>query len=344
MASTEERRGVPFRSLAWVGLVFVGLGCVGAWIAYFELLHYRRCAVEHLPAETELAARLDVEQVVLFEPMRRHLLPLIDRLPIGAGPSALGQGRLLRLRRDAGVNLGLDLREILIATTRDRRWVLVLGGLFPHTLLPGLARVLTSETSAGWTRVGDILEFAPSGAALGQAADGVLILASDRSTLAAALPSSERFAELGLAREGAGGARLSQAAIEEWAASGAPWLGAVRSAGLELRLAQQIEIDVQLELRDEAAARLVTGLAQPRLLSSDPSPTKRPLTDALDPWGLLARADHIETTGTTVKFVTSWRQTELDRAARDLAAWLERRLAAKPDRPLGAVDPRTRLR
>jgi len=271
---------------------------------------------------------------------------LIDRLPIGAGASpqtnSLGPGRLLRLRRDAGVNLGLDLREILIATTRDRRWVLVLGGLFPHAVLPGLERVLASETGAGWTRVGDTLEFAPSGAALGQAADGVLILASDRSALAAALPSSQRFAELGLAREGAGGARLSQAAIEQWAPSGAPWLGAVRSAGLELRLAQQIEIDVQLELRDEAAARLVSGLAQHPRPSGDPSPTKRPLPDALDPWGLLARSEHAETTGTTVKFVTTWRQTELDRAARDLAAWLERRLAARPERPIGAAEEGTR--
>jgi hypothetical protein len=343
MASSEERRGVPFRRLAWVGLVFIGLGCVGAWIAYFELLHYRRRAVEHLPAETVFAARLDVEQVVLFEPMRRHLLPLIDRLPIGAGAAsqsnALAESRLLRLRRDAGLNLGLDLREVLIATTRDQRWVLVLGGLFPRTLLPQLERALESEGRAGWAIVGDSIEFAPSGAALAQATDGALVLASDRSTLAAALPSSERFRELGLPREGPGSARLSGTALAQWAsgASGPPWLGEIRSAELGLRLARQIEIDVELELRNEVAARAVTALVEHGLPPTAGMPTDGPPSDALDPWGLLARAVHPETTGTTVKFMSSWRQAELDRAARDLAAWLERRFLAAPSRQVGAA-------
>jgi len=345
MASAEERRGVPFRTLAWAGLIFIGLGCVGAWVAYFELLHYRRCAVEHLPAETEFAARLDVEQVVLFDPVRRHLLPLIDRLRIGAEPSSqtgtLTEGRLSRLRREAGVNLGLDLREILVATTRDQRWVLVLGGLFPHTLVPKIERALQTETGTGWTRVGDTLEFAPSGAALGQAADGALILASDRGALATALPSSERFRGLGLAREGAGGARLSGAALlEEWvsAAAGPPWLRTVQSAGLSLRLARQIEIEIQLELRDEVAAQAVARLAERRLPHTDRSPAVGPPPEGLDPWGLLAHAVNTEVTGNTVKFMSSWRQTELDRAARDAAAWVERRLFARPRRPPGAAD------
>jgi hypothetical protein len=353
MASREERRGVPFRSLAWAGLALIALGCAGAWLAYSELLHYRRCAVEHLPAQTELAARVDVEQVVLFDPIRRHLLPLIDRLPIGTEPtppsSALAEGRLSRLRREAGLNLGLDLREILVATTLDQRWVLVLGGLFPRSLLPKLERALQSETREGWRRSGDTLEFEPSGVALGQAADGALILASDHLALAAALPSTERFRELGLAREGAGGARLSGAALAEWAASagGPPWLDSVQSAGLSLRLAREIEIDVALELRDAAAVGVVTGLPQHhlpgeqnRLPAAAPSPTIRPAAEALDPWGLLAHAERTEVEATTVKFVSSWRQTELDRTARDAAAWLERRLFRKASGPWGASDAR----
>jgi hypothetical protein len=353
MASREERQGVPFRSLAWAGLALIALGGAGAWLAYSELLHYRRCAVEHLPAETEFAARLDVEQVVLFDPIRRHLLPLIDRLPIGAEPTAPSrtpaEGRLSRLRREAGLNLGLDLREILVATSRDQRWVLVLGGLFPLPLLPKLERALQRETPEGWARVADTLEFSPSGVALGQAADGALVLASDRRALAAALPSTEQFRELGLAREGTGGARLSGAALEEWAAAagGPPWLASVQSAGLNLRLARDIEIDVVLELRDAAAARVVTGLAQhhrpdaqDRLPAAAPSPTLGPATDALDPWGLLAHAERTEMAGTTVNFSSSWRQTELDRTAREAAAWLERRLFRKGSGPLGATDAR----
>lgn len=344
MASTDERRGVPFRSLAWAGLAFIGLGCVGAWLAYRELLHYRRCAVEHLPAGTEFAARLDVEQVVLFDPVRRHFLPLLDRLPIGSEPSThaskLAEGRSSRLRNQAGVNLGLDLREILFATSQDQRWVLVLGGLFPRGVLPKVERALQSEPRGGWARVGDTLEFEPSGATLGQAADGALILASDRLALASALPSSERFRELGLAREGSGGARLSGAALQEWASAlgGPAWLSAVESAGLSLRLARQIEIDVRLQLRDEATATVVSRLAAHQLPPSAPSPTIQPTDDALDPWGLLAHAERSEATGTTVKFVSSWRQAELDRAARDSAAWLERRLFSPPSRPGGAAN------
>src|SRR6185295_7585221 len=113
MSSTHERRGVSFRSLAWVGLILTVLGGVGAWAAYRELIHYRRCAVEHLPADTQFLVRLDVEQVVLFEPLRRHLLPVLDRLPLTAKqqtPSAPAPDRLTRLR-EAGLNLGLDLRE-----------------------------------------------------------------------------------------------------------------------------------------------------------------------------------------------------------------------------------------
>jgi len=338
MSSTDERRGVSFRNLAWVAVSFIAVACAGAWVAYLHLIHYRRCAVEHLPAETDFAARLDVEQVVLFDPVRRQLLPLIDRLPLAAQreteTAASAPDRLTRLRQVAGLNLGLDLREVLFATSSDRRWVLVLGGLFPHALLPGLERTLQSEAAAGWLRVGDSLEFAATGAALGQAADGTLILASDRAALEAALPSSQRYRALGLSREGAGGARVSRAALAEWAAgSSTPWLDGVDSVGLSLRLAREIEIDAQVETRDEHAARALTALVEHGPAVSTPLGDHDLRAGRLDPWGLLARAQSIEASGTTVKFVSVWRQPELDRTARELAAWLQRRLSAVTPSP-----------
>jgi hypothetical protein len=338
MSSTGERRGVSFHSLAWVAVSFIALACAGAWVAYRHLIHYRRCAVEHLPAETDFAARLDVEQVVLFDPVRRHLLPLIDRLPLATQreteAAVPAPDRLTRLRQEAGLNLGLDLREVLFATSSDRRWVLVLGGLFPHALLPALERTLQSEAAAGWTRVGDRLEFAATGAALGQAADGTLILASDRAALEAALPSSQRYRALGLSREGAGGARVSRAALGAWAAgSVSPWLDGVESVGLSLRLVREIEIDAQVEARDEAAARALTALVERRPVLSNPLMDRDLRAGSLDPWGLLARVQSIEASGTTVKFVSFWRQSELDRTARELAAWLQRRLSAATPSP-----------
>jgi hypothetical protein len=332
MASREERRGTSFRKLAWAGVLFTAVAGAGAWVAYARLVHYRRCAVEHLPPGAELVARLDVEQVVLFEPVRRHLIPLIERLPLAAAPSGAGApelDRTSRLRRDAGLNLGLDLREILVATAPGGRWVLVLGGLFQQGLVSGIARELTEEAATGWRRADDALEVAPSGAALAQASDGALLLASDRALLAATLPSSTRFRELGLEREGAGSARVPSSVLDRWAAEGgAPqWLGAIESAALELRLSREIEVDVRLQLRDGSAATALVALAEHHLPSTAADDIGDPSAAGLDPWGFLARAKELQTSGNTLQFVSVWRQAELDRAARDFAAWLERRLS-----------------
>jgi hypothetical protein len=338
MASTEERREISFRKLAWAGVIFTALASAGAWVAYARLVHYRRCAVEHLPPDTELVARLDVEQVVLFEPVRRHLIPLIDRLPLGSPPAAANaeaEPRIARLRREAGLNLGLDLREVLVATAPGGRWLLVLGGLFRQGLVPAIERELTGEGATGWRRVGAALEFTPSGAAFAQAPDGTLLLASDRALLETTLPSSTRFRDLGLAREGAGSALIPRAVLDRWAAEGEGprWLGTIESAALDLRLSREIEVDVRLGLRDEPSAEALAALA-----AHQPAPTAA--SDALDysagrldPWGFLARAIHPQLSGNTFQFVSIWRQTELERAARDFAAWLERRLFAASSIP-----------
>jgi hypothetical protein len=336
MVSTEERRGISFRKLAWAGVIFTALASVGAWVAYAQLVHYRRCAVEHLPPETQLVARLDVEQVVLFEPVRRHLIPLIDRLPLGsATANTEAEPRLTRLRRDAGLNLGLDLREVLVATTPGGRWVLVLGGLFRHGLVPAIERELQGEAASGWRRVGDALEFTPSGAAFAQATDGALLLASSRALLDASLPSSARFRELGLEREGAGSALIAGPVLDRWASEGEGprWLGTLQSAALALRLSREIEIEVHVALRDGPSAAALAARAGH---APAPSSAERALdssADSLDPWGFLARATHPQLSGNTLQFVSVWRQTELDRAARELAAWLERRLSAASSSP-----------
>lgn len=338
MASTEERRGISFRKLAWAGVIFTALASAGAWVAYAKLVHYRRCAVEHLPPNTQLVARLDVEQVVLFEPVRRHLIPLIDRLPLGSAPaaaSAEAEPRILRLRRDAGLNLGLDLREVLVATAPGGRWVLVLGGLFRQGLVPAIERELQAEAASGWRRAGDALEFTPSGAALAQAQDGALLLASSRALLEASLPSSTRFRELGLEREGAGSALIPGAVLDRWAAEGdgPRWLATLQSVALDLRLSREIEIDVRVGLRDAASAEALAARAKHPPALPAPEGALDSSADELDPWGFLARATHSQLSGNTFQFVSVWRQTELDRTARELAAWLERRLSAASSSP-----------
>src|SRR5262245_12328516 len=124
-----ERRPVPARVLAFAGAGVAAALVLVAFVAYRELIHYERRAIEHVPEGAELALRVDLEQVVLFDPVRRHLLPLLDRAPLGDAPVE-PVSRLLRLR-EAGVNLGMDLREVVFARIEPGAgWLLALGGIF----------------------------------------------------------------------------------------------------------------------------------------------------------------------------------------------------------------------
>lgn len=326
----QERQSVSFRRLAWLGALLLAVAAAGAYVAYVELLQYRRSAAEHLPPNTMFAARLDVEQVMLFDPVRRHLLPLIEVLP----PAPAGrdraehaaQTRLTRLR-SAGLNLGLDLRELVVATTADHGWLIALGGLFPEAGMVGaIERVLQEESVGGWQRLDDRLEFAPSGAVLAQAADGTLLLASERSTLASALPPSARYRTLGLAREGAGGAALAAATSPPWAAYPGPpnWLAARQVTG-SLRLDRDLELTVSIDVGDTARARAL--LAEARRWASAGAGSSGDLpAGASDPGGFWARTRSVELDGTSLKLLSSWRTSDVDRSARELAAWVRRQL------------------
>ncbi len=325
----QERQAVSFRRLSWLAALLAALAALGAYVAYAELLHYRRRAAEHLPADTLFAARVDVEQVLLFEPVRRHLLPLVEELPPPAQPALPeAPGRLARLRA-AGLNLGLDLREIVVATTAGGGWLVALGGMFPEQgLLAVVEQVLHDENVGGWRRVDAGLERSPAGALRAQAEDGTLILASERATLAAALPASSRHRELGLEREGAGGAALAPQAASAWAYPGPPeWLSDARVLA-SLRLARDAELELRVDMGDAARARALAEqtrrwISLPSAGESHDLPAGRE-----DPEGLWARTRTLEVEGTTVKLLSSWRPAELDRRARELAAWARRQLAA----------------
>lgn len=326
----QDRQGVSFRRLSWLAALLTAVTLAGAYVAYAELLHYRRRAAEHLPANTVFAARLDVEQVMLFDPVRRHLLPLIEVLPPAPARRAHAeqdaQTRLARLRA-AGLNLGLDLREIVLATTADRGWLIALGGLFPEQgMLTAIERVLHEENVGGWQRLDARLEFTASGAVLAQAEDGTLLLASERGTLTAALTATTRYLDVGLAREGAGGATLTAEAASRWRAYPGPpsWLSAARVVA-EVRLGRDVELELGLEVGDAAKARALADQARQWAALGDGSPGNLPAGGS-DPAGLWARTRRVEAHGTTVKLLSFWRTSELDRNARELAAWVRRQL------------------
>jgi hypothetical protein len=251
-----------------------------------------------------------------------------------------GQGRLARLR-NAGFNIAVDLREILIADVSEPPgWVVVLGGLYDADgFVPAAEAVLRAEDATGVTRVGDTLRFAPWGVMLGQAADGSLIIASDPTALAAALPASEHSARLGLTGEGAGELFATSEWLRTERARLAPstsqpiWLGLLRSVGLTLQLGSDLHLDGRLEASSPGHVMQLQAELEGWRQAQQLTAPSVPQAD----WGgeraILARAQIGQATGSTVLFSSSWERAEFDRAVRSWASWLERRLAPPTPTP-----------
>lgn len=301
-----------------------------AWFAYRELIHYERRAIEHVPAGAELALRVDVEQVVLFEPVRRHLLPLLDRALLGDVARPPSSPRLVRLR-EAGVNLALDLREVVFARLGPGAgWVLALGGIFgTEPLLPRIEQALRQEPGIRWSSERGMIILQPSGVALGQANDGTLLIARDAALLERALPPSRSYEAVGLGPSGA-------------AALGAlgSWLRVLGSASAEdpdsratlLRASARLELGDPLVLSAEIehAAPIDVAAVHREIRAWLGAPADDVNFAPQADWGgeraLAARARLISSAPTRVSVWTTWERDEVDRAARSLAAWLEPRL------------------
>lgn len=342
--AARDRRAISFRSLALVGVVLAVCAGIGAYIAYRELIHYERRAVDHLPLGTAAVARLDLEQVVLFEPVRRYLLPVLSEVPLAeedrGGPSGGVRRDRLASLRESGINLAFDLRELMVAVVAPTGgWVVVLGGLFEREgMVDAIERLLTQE-GVRCTRTGPTLRFDFWGTALGQAQDGTLILASSPAVLESALPATRRYAELGVTRDGAGGVFFAPRQLRRWLGASASLLGNTWLDKLQ-RFSVTMELgDEQLELvgRFDVAAPpdldSVTRGIEGWLGAYDSLTQFVPKAD----WGgeraVLARARLSKATDTSLLLSSTWEQTEFERGVRSLAAWLERRLELPPPPP-----------
>lgn len=180
-----------------VGGVFALLLAAGVSLGVF--IHGRYVAAErviarHLPADAALVLRWDVEKVTTFEPTRRYLLPLVDqpRTTTDEPAPASADGRTERLRKASGMSLGRDLRELAVVVgPGGDDWMIAVGGSFPKgQLLPASQPVLAAE-GWHWTSGPAGALVAPEGVALGQAADGTVLLASSGGLLARALPAAK---------------------------------------------------------------------------------------------------------------------------------------------------------
>jgi hypothetical protein len=303
------RGGAVRWTLVWAVFAVTLLAAMGGGAyVYFVLLRYERVVAHHVPPMAVGAARLDVEQAIVYEPVRRHLLPVIDE---GLASSPEHADGLERLQAATRINLGRDLREVLFASGPEGDdWVVVFGGMFPRDgVISGLAELLRKR-GGGWDVHPD-RAIGPGGIGIGQATDGSIALASSVVWLEAALPSRDPHVELGLPREGPGAAALDLDRM-------LPGAG-MRRATAELELGSPMSIDLRVEVVPGAGAAPRERVIE--LLSSE-SPSGNPVLDEIELRQALTNAgpDRLEAT-------IAWERTEMDRIAALVAdelrgAWL----------------------
>jgi hypothetical protein len=305
----EARRagGLGHRSVFTVFALSIAAAFVGGILIYYKFVAYGRVAARHLPEDTVLAARIDVETLLISDPVRSRLLPLFDQGVVGQGTL---KPRHDRFRAHTGVELGRDLREIVLGVSKTG-WVIVFGGKFPRTgLVEGLQTTLDEEHTAARSAQG-VLQV-QDGPAVGQAMDGALVVASDAPRLAAALRGGEAYLKLGLPPEGAGGfALLVREPIP-------PGFEAFQSVAGSIQLGSTMEVDVAVHLRPSQTAEpaaVARAFAALGAAAPPKSQAQRPLDHAqISP----RRPDEV-----AVKL--SWTRPELDAGA----AWLGELLRAQ---------------
>jgi len=217
VARTDRGGALSFPVVMAVFGVLLALGVALGVTIHRRYVGFDRVAAHHVPSDTTLVVRWDVDKIALFEPTRRFLLPLLDAPRSGAPNSASAAtveslaGRRARFAHESGTLMNRDLREaVALFGPGAHDWAVILAGAFSQVdLLEAAARTLQQE-GWPWRRIAADRLVSPEGAALGRTADGALILASNLSRLDAVLVRRPALPEV--PRVGAGSLRLVPAA------------------------------------------------------------------------------------------------------------------------------------
>lgn len=309
-AAARPRLPVSHR-IVWLGLVALALVILGVFgTGYWVLVRYEPKAAAHIPASTLLAARGDVEQVVLYEPLRRHVFPVLDG-------RAEGLDRLERFKALSKVNIGMDLREIVVAVLPDTQVVVIIGGLFPQS---GLVAALAKLTSSGAERASCTQHGARltcGHAYAEQATDGCLVFASSEQALDAALKGSAWATEQGMPRAPIA-LVAREAALEVFGPRASLPIATALPGGISKMTAQAdlsdpLQVELAIEGLDSSGEALV-----PRMLAGLQAWTAaNPGPDLAGERALLARATVATSAGRSVVRST-WLRQDLDKALRAL--------------------------
>jgi hypothetical protein len=321
----RARRAHSYRIVALGLLVtFVLAGAVGAFI-YFRYVRYERIAAYHVPAGTTAALRIDVEKVIFFEPVRAHLLPLADRIALP--PTA--RPRLAAIKGRTGLELGVDLRELVLAlgpTPGD--WVIVVGGMFARSgVVAGIAEVIRAEGHAAQLEPDGVL-VSQTGWALAQAEDGALALGTPER-VRAARPRQDAYLGLGLLPTGPGSFAASRAALAPLTTGparlvpGLRELAAIEHASGSFALEQDVTMTAELRVGAPSdATRTREGLAS--ALAAGPSLLGLVAPELAAFVGALQRAQVAVAGPQLLSVRAAWTRAEIDRAMAVLASGLSR--------------------
>jgi hypothetical protein len=319
-AARSQRSGAVSFRIVGFGLAALAVTAVLVGVAaYVELLRYRRVAAHHLPPDTVAAFRIDVEQVVLYEPTRKHLFPLINA--IGGDRAA---SRVARLREKGGINLGLQLREIVLAFgPSPGDWTVVVGGLFDAGVLDALEVVLRAEgtpvvRSNGTLAIGTRLFAA-------RASDGAVVFGPSIPRLELAMREQSTYRRLGLDDSGPGSFTVSRAALRDATELGPSGLSGVTRAERALgkmQLRPDPRVFVHIDFSGPEGQRQATQLQ--RELT-----TLRPKLLAFAASSGAALPVEIQGSGSSVTVEIGCDEASLDRAGAELGSvalrWIQAR-------------------
>lgn len=224
----SPRKVVSFRNVALVFVALLAVGLLLGLVVYERHVAYEPVASAHVPPDATLAVRFDLTHVMLYEPFRRSLASLADRLPRGAG----SPDRRARLEAQ-GLQIPADVREVLVVLGPARAdWQVVVNGRLPSSSDGKLATVLREEGHAVGEDAGQY-QAASLGFWFRQAGDGAVVLASSAERLQLGLAVRPRVAVLA---EAAGGVFVRE-----------PWLPApVQSLSGTFRAGSVLAVDSRL--------------------------------------------------------------------------------------------------
>jgi hypothetical protein len=238
--------------------VAIGAAALGAVIfavalaLYIRYIRYDRVAGLHIPHGASVVVRLDVEQALLYEPVRRHLLPILGA---PRASSSQGDARLARIEDRTGLHRG-DLREVVVASFADSSdWVIVLGGIFPRGPSAQTIALAFASEGAAWDLSSDgRVAMGPEGVAVTRASDGAVIIGSSEGTMEAALPSRDPI--LPVTRTGPGGFAFDTRGVADLQRrlSDAPGVATLLSHTTELRGTVSLSESVAVTVTADVAA------------------------------------------------------------------------------------------